>query len=118
MLRKMAEWGELQPARLFFGVTRHGEVFAQNEIAELERMLPDFQAQTLVWQPDSTWTGPVGNPVDLATAEVAMLNADSGEMPDVYLCGPPPMMDAAQAALTAAGVPADQVHLERFATGF
>ena len=35
---------------------------------------------------------------------------------DVYLCGPPPMMDAAVAALTAAGVPADQSHLERFVT--
>ena len=32
------------------------------------------------------------------------------------LCGPPPMMDAVVAALTAAGVPADQIHLERFST--
>lgn len=114
MLRKMAEWGELQPARLFFGVTRHGEVFAQDEIAELEQTLPEFRADTLVWEPDSAWSGPVGNPVALAAAEIAMLD----EMPDVYLCGPPPMMDAAQAALTAAGVPEDQIHLERFATGF
>ena len=52
-----------------------------------------------------------GNPVELAAAEIALLD----EMPDVYLCGPPPMMDAALAALTAAGVPADQIHLERFA---
>lgn len=52
----------------------------------------------------------MGNPVDLAAAEIAVLD----EMPDVYLCGPPPMMDAAVAALTAAGVPADQIHLERF----
>lgn len=35
-------------------------------------------------------------------------------MPDVYLCGPPPMMDAAFAALTAAGVPEGQIHAERF----
>ncbi len=114
MLRKMAEWGEMQPARLFFGVTRHGEVFAQDEIAELAQTLPDFRADTLVWEPDPAWDGPVGNPVALAAAEISMLD----EMPDVYLCGPPPMMDAAQAALTAAGVPADQIHLERFATGF
>ncbi len=118
MLRKMAEWGEAQPARLFFGVTRQGEVFAQDEIAELEQALPDFRADTVVWQPDSAWSGPVGNPVELAAAEIVSLVADAAEMPDVYLCGPPPMMDAAQAALTAAGVPADQIHLERFATGF
>ncbi len=112
MLRKMAEWGDVQPARLFFGVTRHGEVFAQDEIAALAQALPDFHAETVVWNPDPAWTGPVGNPVELASAEIAMVE----EMPDVYLCGPPPMMDAAVAALTAAGVPADQIHLERFSS--
>ena len=112
MLRKMAEFGECQQARLFFGVTRHGEVFAQDEIAAVAEALPDFRADTVVWNADPAWDGPVGNPVDLAAAEIALLE----EMPDVYLCGPPPMMDAAVAALTAAGVPADQIHLERFAT--
>lgn len=112
MLRKMADWGEAQPARLFFGVTRHGEVFAQDEIAALCETLPDFEAVTVVWNPDPEWAGATGNPVDLAAAEIALLD----EMPDVYLCGPPPMMDAAVAALTAAGVPADQIHLERFST--
>lgn len=110
MLRKMAEFGEMQPARLFFGVTRHGEVFAQDEIAALTDFLPDFEAHTMVWNPDPAWAGAVGNPVELAAAEIAMME----EMPDVYLCGPPPMMDAAFAALTAAGVPKDQIHAERF----
>ncbi len=43
MLRRMAEWGDPQPARLFFGVTRHTEVFAQEELralAELDARLP------------------------------------------------------------------------------
>lgn len=110
MLRKMAEWGDPQPARLVFGITRHSEVFAQDEIAALAAVLPDFRADTVVWTPDPAWTGPVGNPVDLAAAEIAALE----EMPDVYLCGPPPMMDAAFAALTAVGVPEDQIHAERF----
>lgn len=118
MLRKMAEWGEAQPARLFFGVTRHGEVFAQDEIAAVADALPDFHAQTVVWNADPAWDGTVGNPVELAVAEIATVAAESGEMPDVYLCGPPPMMDAAVAALTAAGVPADQIHLERFSSAF
>lgn len=33
---------------------------------------------------------------------------------DVYLCGPPPMMAAAQAALRAAGVPRRHIHTESF----
>ena len=110
LLRRMAEWGDPQSARLFFGVTRHGEVYAQDELAMLADLLPDFAAETVVWHPDPQWTGATGNPVDLAAAEIAMLD----EMPDVYLCGPPPMIDAAYAALTAAGVPEDQIHAERF----
>lgn len=110
MLRRMAEWGDPQPARLFFGVTRLGEVFAQDEIAALADVLPDFRADTVVWHSDPAWTGATGNPVELAAAEVALLD----EMPDVYLCGPPPMVDAAYAGLTAAGVPVGQIHAERF----
>lgn len=110
MLRRMGEWGDPQPARLFLGVTRHDEVFAQDSIAALEESLPDFSAVTVVWHPDPNWTGATGNPVDLAAAEIALLD----EMPDVYVCGPPPMVDAAHAALTAAGVPEDQIHAERF----
>jgi predicted ferric reductase len=34
---------------------------------------------------------------------------------DVFVCGPPPMMDFTQRNLIAAGVPAAQIHLERFA---
>jgi 3-ketosteroid 9alpha-monooxygenase subunit B len=32
----------------------------------------------------------------------------------VYVCGPGPFMDLARATLTAAGVPADRLHIERF----
>ena len=114
MLRRMGEWGDPQPARLFLGVTRLGEVFAQDEIAALRDILPDFSAETVIWHPDPEWTGATGNPVDLAAAEIAMLGGESAELPDVYVCGPPPMIDAAYVALTAAGVPSDQIHAERF----
>lgn len=110
MVRRMAEWGDTQPTRLFLGVTRHTEVFAQEELETLAFALPDFRADTLVWGPDAEWTGLTGNPVDLAAAEAATLT----EWPDVYVCGPPPMVDAAYAALTGVGVPRDQIHAERF----
>ncbi|WP_407715538.1 2Fe-2S iron-sulfur cluster-binding protein [Comamonas testosteroni] len=37
--------------------------------------------------------------------------ADAGQ---AFICGPGPFMDAAQAAMIEAGMPADQVHVERF----
>lgn len=112
MLRRMAEWGDPQQTRLFFGLTHHTEVFAQAELRELTDTMPGFRAHTVVWQPDPRWPGTTGNPVDLAAAEVHTL----GESPDVYVCGPPPMIEAAYAALTAAGVPREQIHAERFFT--
>jgi ring-1,2-phenylacetyl-CoA epoxidase subunit PaaE len=38
------------------------------------------------------------------------------EIDEVFICGPGPMMDAAEAALKKAGVPPKQVHVERFGT--
>ncbi|MDB5837778.1 MAG: phenylacetic acid degradation protein, partial [Caballeronia sp.] len=35
---------------------------------------------------------------------------------EAFICGPGPMMDAAEAALKSAGVPPQQVHVERFGT--
>ena len=110
MLRRMADWGDPQPARLFFGVTRPAEVFAQDELATLAATLPELRFDTVVWRPDPEWSGATGNPVELAAAEAALLD----EWPDVYVCGPPPMVDAAYAELTALGIPRDQIHAERF----
>lgn len=35
---------------------------------------------------------------------------------EAFVCGPAPMMDAAEAALLAAGVPRERIHIERFGT--
>jgi ring-1,2-phenylacetyl-CoA epoxidase subunit PaaE len=35
---------------------------------------------------------------------------------EVFICGPAPMMDGAEAALRAHGVPAEHIHTERFGT--
>jgi ring-1,2-phenylacetyl-CoA epoxidase subunit PaaE len=38
------------------------------------------------------------------------------QIDEAFICGPGPMMDAAEAALKSAGVPPGQVHVERFGT--
>ena len=40
----------------------------------------------------------------------------ANEIDEAFICGPGPMMDAAEAALKAAGVPQKKVHVERFGT--
>ncbi|RPF37057.1 ferric reductase-like transmembrane domain-containing protein [Streptomyces sp. TLI_185] len=57
-------------------------------------------------------TGPAV-PDKLAPSELARLVPDIGER-DVFLCGPPPMMNAVLRSLDELGVPKQQIHFERF----
>ncbi|WP_030940021.1 ferric reductase-like transmembrane domain-containing protein [Streptomyces sp. NRRL S-646] len=57
-------------------------------------------------------TGPA-LPDKLAPRELARLVPDIGER-DVFLCGPPPMMNAVLRSLDDLGVPKQQIHFERF----
>jgi predicted ferric reductase len=57
-------------------------------------------------------SGPV-TPDRLAPAELAVLVPDIADR-DVFLCGPPPMMNAVLRSLRALGVPRSQTHFERF----
>ncbi|SNX64707.1 predicted ferric reductase [Streptomyces sp. TLI_55] len=57
-------------------------------------------------------TGPV-QPDKLAPAELLRMVPDIADR-DVFLCGPPPMMNAVLASLRALDVPKAQTHFERF----
>jgi len=57
-------------------------------------------------------TGPAV-PDKLAPRELARLVPDIGDR-DVFLCGPPPMMNAVLRSLGDLGVPKQQIHFERF----
>ena len=110
MVRHMAEWQEPQPARLLFGVNEEADVFGLAELDAVAAELPGFRYEVCVWRPGPSWQGQAGTPAD----RVAELLAATAEKPDIYVCGPPPMVDAvAQAALTA-GVPEERVIRERF----
>ena len=52
-------------------------------------------------------------PDKLAPRELARLVPDVADR-DVFLCGPPPMMNAVLRTLGDLGVPKQQVHFERF----
>lgn len=50
------------------------------------------------------------------TAEIPAAIAELGDLPSLqaYMCGPPPMIDAAVASLTAAGVGLEAIHYDKF----
>ncbi|WP_119154972.1 2Fe-2S iron-sulfur cluster-binding protein [Caldimonas tepidiphila] len=110
MLRRMAEFQEPHEARLYFGVERAADLFALAQIEALRAELPRLQVTLCVRQPDARWSGFTGTPVDALRRDLAGAQG----APDIYLCGPPGLIDAAQAAARELGVPDSRLISERF----
>lgn len=110
MLRHMAAFAEPHPARLYFGVNQVAELFCQAELTALQAELPQLQVTYCVWQPDDTWQGFSGTPAEALAKDLA----NATVLPDIYVCGPPRLIDATEAVAKAKGVPHQQVLSERF----
>jgi predicted ferric reductase len=110
MIRTMADRHDVRPAFLFYA-NREWDGVAFRE--ELER-LTDRLALTVVHvleRPPEDWAGETG----YVTAEVLARHLPAGYRRfQFFICGPDPMMDAAEAALIGLGVPPERVHTERF----
>lgn len=113
LLRSMAEDGVDRPATYYYGARRRADLFHLDELEALSRRLPGFTfVPALSEAPDDDgWTGETG----LVTDVVERLEADLAEV-DAYLCGPPPMVDAAIAMLEAKGVPEAHIYFDKFTT--
>ncbi|MBV8334409.1 MAG: 2Fe-2S iron-sulfur cluster binding domain-containing protein [Alphaproteobacteria bacterium] len=112
MLRHLAEFQDMQPTTLIFGVNRQDELFATDEIKELQAALPMLRVTVAVWHPEGTWKGFVGTAADA----FAKLLDEGGEQPDVYICGPPKMLEAVRSVAAARNLPASQIFVERLPT--
>lgn len=109
LLRRMAEWGEPHPARLFLGVNAEADLPKLELLEDLAAELPGFRVDPCVWHPDGAWAGRRGTPAD-ALAEVLPTCSPA---PDVYVSGPPLLVDAVQRVAAAAGLPPEHVVTER-----
>ncbi|HDR9482048.1 TPA: 2Fe-2S iron-sulfur cluster binding domain-containing protein [Burkholderia aenigmatica] len=101
-----------RPVTLLFGARAQRDLYALDTISDLARrwhdrfdFLPILSEEPL----DSSWRGARG----LVTNGIADdLPADA----HAYLCGPPPMIDAATGALLARGLSHAHIHADRFTT--
>ncbi|ATX80752.1 methane monooxygenase component C [Mariprofundus aestuarium] len=116
MLRQMAEFQETHESHLYFGLTSEEDLFAIDEIEELKASVANLTAEVCIWKPTATWQGFRGSPVDAFKRD---LEADlaKGIKPDVYLCGPPGLIDAAEKVAEELGLPHTSLFSERFLPG-
>ena len=107
----IAEGDELEV--YYYGARGLKDLFHLDELRELEEKVPGFRFVAALSDSDDDreWEGETG----LITDVVTRLHDELGEV-DAYLCGPPPMVDAAIAMLDASGVPEGRVYFDKFTT--
>jgi propane monooxygenase reductase subunit len=113
LLRSMVDKGIDRKAIYYYGARTEQDLFHLEELAELEQQLPNFTFVPALSdvEGDVEWDGARG----LITDVVTEAEKELGEM-DAYLCGPPPMVDAAIEVLDANGVPENRVYYDKFTT--
>jgi len=112
LLRSMAEKGATRRATFYYGARTAADLFALAELAELGRRMPGMRfVPALSDAADGGWDGEAG----LITDVVDRLEGDLEDV-DAYLCGPPPMVDAAIALLERRGCPESHIYFDKFTT--
>jgi propane monooxygenase reductase subunit len=106
LLRSLEETGSQREATYYYGARTEADLFRLEELAGLPcGFVPALSEDS------NGWKGECG----LITDVVSRLEGDVSEV-DAYVCGPPPMVEAAIALLEAKGVPEAHIYYDKFTT--
>ena len=108
MLGKLAETGCTQPIHLVYGVTNDEDLVGDDRLEEFAARIPGFGFATCV-----AAEGSAHPRKGYVMTHVEPSHLNGGEV-DVYLCGPPPMVDAVRAWLGEHGVTPANFYYEKF----
>ncbi len=108
MLELIATQGTDQPLHLVYAVTREADLVEIDRLQSLAAQIPSLQITTIVADPGANHPKQGYATDHLTAADLWDGNAD------VYLCGPPPMVEAVRAHMKALGVTPASFLFERF----
>jgi benzoate/toluate 1,2-dioxygenase reductase component len=108
MLGKIAETGTTQPIHLVYGVTNDVDLVGVDQLEAYKARIPSFSFTTCVAAEDSTHPRK-----GFVMAHIDPAHLHAGDV-DVYLCGPPRMVDAVRAWLNEQGVVPANFYHEKF----
>ena len=109
LLRSMAERGIHRKATFFYGARGQRDLCFEDELRAIAEKLPNFTYIPAL--SDEDWDGENGLITDVVkrlTGSLAGAHA--------YVCGPPPMVEAAIPLLETLGVPDKRVYYDKFTT--
>jgi propane monooxygenase reductase subunit len=113
LLRSMAERGVQRKVTFYYGARTEADLCFVDELAELGARLPDLTYVPALSHAsdDDPWTGERGMITDVVRRrETGLAGVDA------YVCGPPPMVDAAIETLAALGVKENNIFYDKFTT--
>jgi propane monooxygenase reductase component len=128
LLRTMAERGLQRKATFFYGARTSKDLCFEAELRSLEEKLPDFRYIPALSEPAGS--GPAGSgPAGSEPGDEEEWDGETGLITDVvkrhasdlrgahaYVCGPPPMVEAALPLLATLGVEEKRIYYDKFTT--
>ncbi len=112
LLDDMAERGINRKATFFYGARTRKDLFYLERLEQLAQRLPGFRfvpALSMATSEDD-WYGETG-----LITDVLDRNLEAGQIAtQAYLCGPPPMIDAAIPVLVRKGISEDRIFFDKF----
>ncbi|PVZ39792.1 benzoate 1,2-dioxygenase electron transfer component BenC [Pseudomonas sp. CC120222-01a] len=109
MLEKIAEQGSEHPLHLIYGVTNDFDLVELDRLQDLAACIPNFTFSACVANPDSQYPQK-----GYVTQHIAPQHLNDGDV-DVYLCGPPPMVEAVSQYLRDQDINPANFYYEKFA---
>ncbi|WP_286913339.1 MULTISPECIES: benzoate 1,2-dioxygenase electron transfer component BenC [unclassified Pseudomonas] len=109
MLEKIAEHGSEHPLHLIYGVTNDFDLVELDRLQALAARIPNFTYSACVANPESEYPRK-----GYVTQHIEPRHLNGGDV-DVYLCGPPPMVEAVSQYIREQGITPANFYYEKFA---
>ena len=113
LLRTLGERGSSREVAFYYGARTRADLCFEKELAALGESLSNFTFVPALSEPgeDDDWAGEVGMITDVLERHETDLSAA-----DCYVCGPPPMVDAALDLLPALKAESGHIYYDKFTT--
>ncbi|MFV3414497.1 benzoate 1,2-dioxygenase electron transfer component BenC [Pseudomonas nitroreducens] len=109
MLEQIAERGSEHPLHLIYGVTHDFDLVEMDRLEAFAARIPNFTWSACVASPESNYPRK-----GYVTQHIEPAHLNDGEV-DLYLCGPPPMVEAVSQYIRAQGITPANFYYEKFA---
>ena len=113
VLRSLAGKGSTRKVTYYYGARTQRDLCFEKELYALAESLPNFSYVPALSEADGSepWEGEVGFVTEVVKKYETDLSAA-----DCYVCGPPPMVEAAMVVLEALGAPEKNIYYDKFTT--